>query len=203
MGNNLQDKIHDLKQEEIIKTAGDLFYRQGYTKTSMEQIATALAIGKPLIYSYFPGKADLLSAVCNRTTLLVANLAKYALRTQGSPTQKLRSITHELCLKVIKGQHYLAVLFREEKHLPDYARAELEENEQAFRNVVLELLEEGKRTGEFSFTADAKVLAHAISGMTTWIHTWYRANGPLTPEDIAQHMTQIVLTMVVSTPETE
>ncbi|MFA5488106.1 MAG: TetR/AcrR family transcriptional regulator [Candidimonas sp.] len=192
----LKDKIHHFRQEEIIKTAGELFYEQGYTNTSMTQIASSLGIGKPLIYSYFNGKADLLGAVCNRVPLLVANLTTYALQTTDSPTRKLQNIIRELCLNVIKDQHCLAVLLREEKHLSGSARKELAKNEQFFRNVISRLLEEGREAGEFVFDIDVRVLSHALAGMTTWIYSWYRENGPMAPDEIAKHMAKIALASV-------
>ncbi len=196
MSERLRDKLDDLKKEEIVRTAGLLFYENGYSRTSMDDIATRLGIGKPMIYTYFSSKADLLAAVCNRTTALVADLATFALQAEGSAADRLRSIIHELCLKVIEGRHLLTVLFREVKHLPSYALQELAHNEHTFRRVIVQLLQEGKAKGEFHYHNDERVIAHAISGMTTWIHTWYRADGPLEPELIAENMTAGALAMV-------
>lgn len=196
MTQRLREKLDDLKREEIIGTAGSLFYEQGYSRTSMDDIATRLGIGKPMIYTYFSSKADLLAAVCNRTTALVADLATFALQAEGSATDRLQSIIHQLCLKVIEGRHLLTVLFREVKHLPDYAVEELSKNEHTFRSVIIQLLKEGKANGEFHYQNDERVIAHAISGMTTWIHTWFRADGPLDANHIAHDMTDSALAMV-------
>lgn len=55
----LKEQVEDLKQEEIIRVAGELFYKNGFTKTSMDDIAAALSIGKPMIYSYIEkGRID-------------------------------------------------------------------------------------------------------------------------------------------------
>jgi len=192
----LRDKLYDLKQEEIIKTAGALFYEQGYSRTSMDDIATRLGIGKPMIYTHFSSKADLLAAVCNRTTALVADLSTFALQAEGTATHRLQSIIHQLCLKVIEGRCLLTVLFREVKHLPDYAVEQLSENENVFRRVIIQLLQEGRGSGEFHYRGDERIIAHAISGMTTWIHTWYQEDGPLSADDIARNMTTNVFAMV-------
>ena len=196
MTQRLREKLDDLKQEEIIGMAGTLFYERGYTRTSMDDIASALGIGKPMIYGYFGSKTELLAAVCNRTTALVVDLASFALQAEGTAQHRLTSIIRQLCHKVIEGRRLLTVLFREVKHLPDYALTELAENEQRFRRVIIQLLQEGKATGEFHYQADERVIAHAISGMTTWIHTWYSNEGPLSPGEIAQDMIENVLSMV-------
>ena len=192
----LKDQVENFKQEEIIRVAGDLFYHKGFTKTSVDDIATALSIGKPMIYTYFSSKVDLLAAVCNRVTALAADLAMYSSQTEGTATEKLEKILHDLCLRTIEGRTYLAVLFREVKHLPPYGLEQLSQNDQAFRAIIVQLLEEGKRNGEFSYSTDEKVMAHAISGMTTWIHTWFRESGPLSPEQVAAQMIDMVWKMV-------
>lgn len=192
----LKDQVENLKQEEIIRMASDLFFKKGFTKTSVDDIASALSIGKPMIYSYFPSKVDLLAAVCNRTTALAADLANFSLKEKSTPTQKLERILHDLCLRIIEGRLHLTVLFREVKHMAPSALEQLEKNDRAFRAIVVQLLKEGKDNGEFHYTTDERIMAHAISGMTTWIHTWYREDGPLSPEQVAQQMIHLVWQMV-------
>lgn len=192
----LKEQVTDLKQEEIIRVAGELFYKHGFTKTSMDDIAAALSIGKPMIYSYFSSKTKLLAAVCNRTTTLVADLAACSLKSKGTATERLEGIVHDLCLSVIEGRLYLTVLLREVKNLPDYAMEQIKASDHALRAIVVQLLQEGKRDGEFDYSADERVIALAISGMTTWIHTWFRDDGLMTPEQVAQQMLQIVWKIV-------
>src|SRR5690606_38233986 len=81
---------------------------------------------------------------------------------------------------------------------PAYAMDQLNENDQAFRAIVVRLLEQGKQQGEFEYSTDERVMAHAISGMTTWIHTWYRETGAMSPEGVAQQMVAMVWQMVGS-----
>jgi AcrR family transcriptional regulator len=192
----IKDKIEAMKREEIIRVAGDLFYSKGFIKTSMEDIATALSVGKPFIYSHFASKADLLAEVCNRTTALAADFANFALDGNGTPLTKLREIVYQLCLRVIEGRLYLAVRFREEKHLPPNAVKELSRNYRSFNDAITRLLQEGIQTGECHANADAVVVTHALSGMTTWLYTWYKPGGKLSPEEIAEQMAGLVVNMI-------
>lgn len=196
MPKQLKSKINDLKRDEIIRVAGNLFYQNGFTKTSVEDIATALSVGKPFIYSFFPSKADLLADVCNRVTSFAADLAVYALNDEGPFTERLDRIVRQLCLRVIEGHLYLAVLFREEKHMPSSAVKQLTRNRHAFKNAVTKLLDDGKKAGEFKFQSSAAITELAITGMITWVFTWYQDRGALKPEQIADEMSSLVMDMV-------
>ena len=44
----------------IVRAAGELFAAQGYTQTSIEQIAARAGVARPTVYTAFTGKTDLL-----------------------------------------------------------------------------------------------------------------------------------------------
>jgi AcrR family transcriptional regulator len=196
MDRPMKEKLDALKKEEIVRIAGDLFFRNGFNKTSMDEIAAALSVGKPFIYSQFPSKADLLAEVCNRTAALAADVAKFTSEGEGSPSAKLEQLAYQLALKVIEGRFNLGVRFREEKHLPPYALKQLSHSYHAFNEAISRLLRQGIAAGEFHSYADAVVVAHAISGMTTWLYTWFQDRGPLSPEQIASQMSVLVVNMI-------
>ncbi len=52
-----------ITQDRILKTSEELFYRQGYTKTTIDDISKALGISRKTIYQYFPGKYEILREV--------------------------------------------------------------------------------------------------------------------------------------------
>ncbi|MCE1179148.1 MAG: TetR/AcrR family transcriptional regulator [Micrococcales bacterium] len=61
------------REEQILGIAEEIFARQGYSVTTMEEIAEAAGITKPVIYDYFESKEGLLTAGIAR--------AREALRT--------------------------------------------------------------------------------------------------------------------------
>ncbi|MDN3668010.1 TetR/AcrR family transcriptional regulator [Echinicola jeungdonensis] len=48
---------------EILAKAHRLFWKTGFTKTTMEAIAKEMGISKKTLYKHFPGKVDLLKAI--------------------------------------------------------------------------------------------------------------------------------------------
>jgi len=75
--------------DHILAAAKDLFVKQGYTATSMRQVAEAVGIGKATIYHHFPDKQAILM------TLAEANIGKMvtalsAVAAESDPEQRFR-----------------------------------------------------------------------------------------------------------------
>ena len=51
---------YDTQREQILARAAELFARQGYTATSMNQVALACGVSKPSLYHYVRDKYQLL-----------------------------------------------------------------------------------------------------------------------------------------------
>lgn len=69
----------DLRRQQLVSNAVRVFAAQGYHHTTMDHIATASNVTKPVLYQHFTGKRDLYLAVLdeqieNMLTLLVAPL---------------------------------------------------------------------------------------------------------------------------------
>jgi AcrR family transcriptional regulator len=196
----LRDEVKDLKRKRILDAASELFFEHGYKGTSVEAIASRLHVTKPFIYYHFENKADILAGVCGRTTAFVARSAEVAAAGSGGVLERLESLVRDLCLRVIEGRIYLAVYFREEKHLPKSAFRDLSSNRKRFDTALSKLLREGVDAGDFH-VSNISVATQAITGMTTWIFNWYRPTGALTPEQIAEEMVILIGAMMQRRPQ--
>ncbi len=58
-----QPENNDPRRRQILEAAGRFFYRYGFRKTSLDDIARECRISKKTIYQYFDGKDGLVSAV--------------------------------------------------------------------------------------------------------------------------------------------
>lgn len=69
------NKLKPEKRRRIIRAATENFAANGFTKTSMESVATGAGIAKGALYRYFDGKKDLFMLVVDS---LVAEIHQYA-----------------------------------------------------------------------------------------------------------------------------
>ena len=85
---DMREAISKLKRERILATAVDLFYRQGYGKTTLEQVASELQVTKPFIYAHFASKNELLAEICSRAIQLAHESLNRALAKDASVTER-------------------------------------------------------------------------------------------------------------------
>ena len=85
-------RTKDIRQRTII-AASDLFFKNGYTNVSVEEIITEVDISKKTLYRYFPCKDDILTAVViDYTENLTRNINEMLGRTDMEFVEKLKMI---------------------------------------------------------------------------------------------------------------
>ncbi len=82
----------DNNRDRIIDAANELFYKQGYSKTSFAEIAKAAGIPKGNFYFYFPSKADLLSGVLEDRSKRLRGLLESWEQTVADPRDRLKRV---------------------------------------------------------------------------------------------------------------
>lgn len=188
----IRGEIVEFRRAKILDAASQLFFEKGYSGTTIDDIASRIGVTKPFIYNCFASKAELLTEVCNRTTAFAADIAQHARESKGPPTDRLRVFARQLTFRIIEGRIYLAVLFREEKHLPPESLAALKRDRRRFNAALAALLEEGRQAGAFHF-GNTDIALQAVTGMTTWIFSWYQPSSPISAEQLASEMEGLVL----------
>ena len=61
------------EKEKISNYSQDVFFKSGFYKITMDEIAKGLRISKKTIYKYFPSKKNLLEAIVNSFLLTTQN----------------------------------------------------------------------------------------------------------------------------------
>lgn len=191
----MRDEITAYKRERILEEAVKLFYERGFSGTTLDDIAGALGVTKPFIYTHFRSKVELLEAVCRPTIEMSHAAIAEAARQPGPPAKRLYEGVVNFTKVVLQRQANIAVYFREEKHLSEAGLAEINTLRKNFDRVLSDLLEEGSATGAFRI-ADIRVAALAIGGMVSWAYTWYQPGGRLTFDEIGAKLAHFALQMV-------
>jgi TetR/AcrR family transcriptional regulator, cholesterol catabolism regulator len=192
---DIREAITRLKRETIVAAAVELFYQKGYARTTLEEVADAIHVTKPFIYAHFRSKSELLAEICMRGTQISHAAVMRAIAQQGTPTEKLVAIARDFMLTVLNHQAHAVIYSREEKELEPADREAINVLRREFDHRLTEVIEEGTRSGEF-VVADAGMAALAIIGIVGWSQVWFRPNGRLTKEQVADGVVDLVLSMV-------
>jgi AcrR family transcriptional regulator len=83
-------------RDRIIEAADDLFYRQGYEKTSFSDIADAVGITRGNFYYHFKTKDDILNAVIQVRLGYTEKMLEHWETEGARPEDRIRSFIHIL-----------------------------------------------------------------------------------------------------------
>lgn len=158
---NHLDDSHKGMRENIISAATEIFSRYGFKKTSMEDIARALRMGKSSIYYYFKGKVEIFQAVVDREADLLRVKVNEILESGLPVTEKLRSYV-KMRMDLIKQlSNYMEILKNDDLmnlELTEKFRKKYDDEE---ITIVKLMLEEGINKNQFK-VKDLNLSALAI-----------------------------------------
>jgi len=83
-------------RDRIVEAADDLFYRQGYEKTSFSDIADAVGITRGNFYYHFKTKDEILNSVIQARLVNTAQMLEYWEANGNRPEDRIRSFIHIL-----------------------------------------------------------------------------------------------------------
>jgi len=92
-------------RKQIVDTASDLFYRQGYNATGINQIIEEAQIAKSSLYQHFPSKEDLLIEYLSVTANATDAALRAFLRKYETPKEKALAM-FDFLLKFSKQTEY-------------------------------------------------------------------------------------------------
>jgi len=154
------------KRQLIMETAVGLFARYGFTKTSLEDIASAAQIAKGTVYYYFPGKEELFTSVIEQKMDEYYRMLNEHLDAVEGFEQKLREVLH-VPVKFI--YEHMPVLIEAMRTLPFSYRDRLQEfreiNRIRIKDMILEILQLGAREGLLNESLDPEKFCEV---MTDW-----------------------------------
>ncbi len=184
--------------DDVARAAVELFARQGYAATSVQQIVEAAGVTKGAMYHYFESKDDLLFGIYDRLlTLQKARLDEITARG-GAVDEVLRAV----CVDVVETSiAYLAegtVYFRSAHLLSAPRQQEVTRRRRAYHDEVAELLQRGQSEGLFRADIPVPVLiAHFFSDVH-YLSQWYSPSGPESATQVAEQLADLFLTGIRS-----
>ncbi|BDD03677.1 TetR/AcrR family transcriptional regulator [Aureibacter tunicatorum] len=160
---------HTLNKSKILELSKDLFYKKGYTKVTMDEIAQGLGMSKKTLYKYYDGKYDLLTQILDNFENDMSNGINEILEDQNSSfINKLKRMLRHAGLTFSELSTTLMIDFQ--KNLPDIWNRVNEYKKDAAFLRFRKLIEDGQKSGEISSTVNKNLVvaiyASAIDNLT-------------------------------------
>lgn len=190
-----------LTQKAIVAAAAELFARNGFGATSLDEIAERLGATKGALYYHIKNKEDILRHIY--LTVLTASEEPLAeiVASSASPAEKLgRAIIHHATVAANRSPA-MTVFYREHPHLTGPFAREIVVRKKVYERYFEQIIEEGQAAGVFTREIDAKIATFGLLGMCNWLSQWYQPDGPYTHQQIAAMFVRMVEQGMLTPPE--
>lgn len=159
---------HEAKRQAVLDTASLLFNRQGYTGTTLDDLAGRMGLTKAALYYYVSGKEDLGVQAYGRTLDLQRHHLARAEAAGGTGLDRLTRYIGQAC----DSANPPSAIVNEAAALKQANRAALEararENAHRMRGFIARGIADGSMR-----RCDPALAGLALNGALSWIPQWY------------------------------
>jgi AcrR family transcriptional regulator len=187
------------RRAEMCRTAAQIFRDRGYDATSVSDIARALDLTKAGLYHYFESKEALLFEIMTYGLDRVRDEVVIPVRAIRDPEERLRQLIVRHARIATRGKGAIAHLGDEIRALPPVARRQIEQRMRAYFDLIRGTLAQLKTAGRLR-NVDVTVAAFSLLGMILWLPRWFRQDGRLSQDKVANEIATMALGGLVTPP---
>lgn len=189
-------------REKILATAVRLFSQRGYDNTSLSQVAREARVSKALILWHYDTKSELYRATLQRTLepYFINIMDELEGLDERGQIETLIDHFHEFVRDNVYSIRFLfSVVLRGERE-PDDVVGRIGELYRLFRNLLADVIENGRRSG--CFRADvrpslaASLILAALDGML--IEQFMSNDSGHDPSELVAHLKRTMLDSLVA-----
>ena len=181
-----------MTRDEILEAAAQIFSQKGFHAASMQDIAQAVNLQKASLYHHVNSKQEILVAILDQALDLLTEHLESVIAQPLPPDEKLSQAILAYLQVMLDHRDLAAVLLLEHRSLePEYQSRHIPRRDR-FERLWRDLIQEGLEQGAFCCT-DPGLAARAVLGVINWTITWYRPDGSLTPQDLAEGFSGLFL----------
>lgn len=175
--------------DEILRAAAYVFHRKGYQGATMADIAAEVNLTAGSLYHHFPSKEILLLAVLDAGLGQITDEVARVVGGDAPAPDKLREIVRVHILSELDNMSIAAAVIFESRailEMPEVRDQYIQQRDRLeglYRGVV----EAGIASGEFC-AVDVGIFIKTLFGALNWVSLWYRTDGRLSGEAIADEI---------------
>lgn len=162
----VNEELVSRRRQELIEASTELFLKQGFHKTSVREIASAVGWNMGMLYAYISCKEDVLYLI--HRNFLDQTWEHRPTKQLGTVEQTLRVALKYWFRMVDKDRRQFKLLYRESASLRPEHLEEIKDSETQQRTYFATIIRDGFARGEFR-AVDAELVAQNILSMC---HSW-------------------------------
>jgi AcrR family transcriptional regulator len=170
-----QTSKSEKSRDSILGAAAKLFRRQGYSATTLRQIAAMAEIKAGSIYYYFDSKEAILDEVLHRGLLSIFEAVKTALKNAGEVSHRRRiglAIEAHL-VALLEASDFTSANIRIYGQLPEHLKQLHRPLRKAYARYWDRLFLDARRAGEIRADIEIVPLRIFVLGALNWTVEWF------------------------------
>jgi AcrR family transcriptional regulator len=176
--------MKDGRRSEIREAGLTLFAERGYHATSMDDIGRFIGVKGPSLYNHLKSKQEILVDIM--VTTMQELLAQFdKANSTGGPPERLREVMAEHVRYHATHPRDVRIGNREIPSLEEPAHELVLSLRNEYERKWRDLIQEGLESGDFSIPS-VRVAVYAILEMGIGVAQWYRPDGSLSLDQIAE-----------------
>lgn len=189
------------RRAELLRAAARLFVEKGFAATTTRDIAEAVGMRSGSPFYHFRSKQELLKAAMIEG--LDAGRERLAAAIDGTadPEARLRVLVRTHLGTLLEGDCRSPLLVSETRALDDKAREEIADAFDRYQIPWQQTLDELAEAGKLASSAPPVRLL--LFGMLNWSSHWYRPDGALSVDELADAAVAMLLTAPRATARKE
>lgn len=182
------------RREELLQIAGALFAQRGFKNTTVRDIADAAGILSGSLYHHFDSKESMVDELLSSFQTALFERYDEILGSDLDARAKVDAVVRASFDAIHEHHNEVAIFQNDAAYLTEFERfAYLEDHNRRFREMWVDLLAEGTRTGVLRADLDSELTYRFIRD-TVWVAVrWYRPGGELTSQEVADQYLSILL----------
>ncbi|NWD07422.1 TetR/AcrR family transcriptional regulator [Pseudomonas gingeri] len=182
----------DSARGKLLQTAAHLFRNKGYERTTVRDLASTIGIQSGSIFHHFKSKDEILRAVMEETIHYNTALMRASLAEAGSLRERVLALIRCELQSIMGGTgEAMAVLVYEWRSLSPEGQAKVLALRDVYEQIWLQVLGEARDAGYIK--GDVFITRRFLTGALSWTTTWFRPQGSLTLEQLADEALMLVL----------
>jgi AcrR family transcriptional regulator len=180
-------------ESRILRAAVKLFAEKGFDATTVQEVVSAAEVTKGALYHYFDSKDDLLYEIYHSLIgIQTADLDRIIAEGRGA-AETVRAILVNLVVTTAARIDETAVFVREMHKLDSERMAAFRADRRRYQRTFREVIAKAQAAGEFSAVVPADTAVLIALGVVNQLPTWYRPDGPKSPEQLGAEIADFVL----------
>ncbi|MNF33832.1 HTH-type transcriptional repressor KstR2 [compost metagenome] len=177
---------------KLLQTAAHLFRSKGYERTTVRDLASAVGIQSGSIFHHFKSKDEILRSVMEETIRYNTALMQASLAEASSLRERVLALIRCELQSIMGGTgEAMAVLVYEWRSLSQPSQQFILGLRDTYEQLWLDVLSEARAAGYFK--ADPFILRRFLTGALSWTNTWFRPEGPMSLDQLAEEALSLVL----------